>query len=48
MNFRKIQDRAAQQVSILLTRLTPKERKALILIGVLLILGFAVKTLRGA
>jgi len=48
MNFRELQNKAALWKSVLLTWLTPNERKAVIVIGLLIVLGFAVKTLRGA
>ena len=46
MNFEKIRDKAIQWKNALLDELTPKERKAIIIIVLLLLIGFVVKTLR--
>ncbi len=47
MDLRKTEERIAEASRTLLTWLTPGERRAIIVIALLIILGFAVKTLRG-
>lgn len=48
MDSRKKHDTEPQKRALLATWLTPSERKALIVIALLILLGLIVKTLRGA
>ncbi|MDA3926175.1 MAG: hypothetical protein PF904_15875 [Kiritimatiellae bacterium] len=47
MDFRKIKEKTAQKSRALLNEITPKERKSLIVIVLLFIIGAVVKNLRG-
>jgi hypothetical protein len=46
MDYRPIRDKAARRSRIILNELTPKERKALIVIVILVIMGAVAKILR--
>jgi len=48
MDYREIRNRAARRSRILLNELTPRERKALIVIVLLIIMGAVAKKIRGA
>ena len=47
MDLKKTRDKAVQWKNALLTELTPKERKSIIVIVLLFLIGLAVKFLRG-
>ena len=47
MDLQKIRDKVVEWSNTLLNELTPKERKAIIIIILLFLIGLAVKSLRG-